>query len=261
MEPSTSTQLESPWYVQAFDETYLRVYAHRTDAEAEARADGIVKLLEAGAGDRLLDVACGEGRYSRAMVRRGLRVAGLDLSRDLLQSAKERSPLLPGTPDYFRGDIRRLPFANQFEAAISMFTSFGYFDSRDDDLAVFRGVARALVRGGRFLIDYLNAHQVRQGLVPEESQDIGNFTLHIRRHIEEDAPAGPVVVKGVEIVDDITGAVENRFEERVRLYTPAEIDSLLADAGMRPVGYVMADTDGSPWSYAADRTVRLAEKR
>ena len=45
MEPSTSPQLDTPWYVQAFDATYLRVYAHRTNEEAEARADGIVKLL------------------------------------------------------------------------------------------------------------------------------------------------------------------------------------------------------------------------
>ena len=193
MEPSTSPQLDTPWYVQAFDATYLRVYAHRTNEEAEARADGIVKLLGVRAGHRVLDVACGEGRYSRALARRGMRVAGLDLSRDLLQEAKERSPMLPGTPDYFRGDIRRLPYRNQFEAAMSMFTSFGYFDSREDDLAVFQGVSRALLPGGRFLIDFLNPMKVREGLVEREAQDIGNFTLHITRRIEEDAPAARCV--------------------------------------------------------------------
>jgi SAM-dependent methyltransferase len=90
-------------------------------------------------------------------------VTGLDLSEDLLAEAKARSPNLPGAPTYLRSDMREIPFFEQFEAVVSLFTSFGYFDDRTDDEKVLEGAARALVPGGRLLLDLPNPAQVRGG--------------------------------------------------------------------------------------------------
>ena len=48
---------EPPWYVKAFDRSWLRLYAHRGDAEAEASAGAIVAHLGVRSGERVLDVA------------------------------------------------------------------------------------------------------------------------------------------------------------------------------------------------------------
>lgn len=255
-----ASPLDDPWFVQAFDHTWLRLYAHRDDTEAAAAAPGISKLLGLKPGQRILDVGCGGGRYARALADRGYRVTGVDLSADLLEVARENSPLLPGKPDYFRCDIRRMPFARQFHAAISMFTSFGYFDRREDDLAIFRGVHRALVSRGRFLVDFLNQSQVRAGLVAEEQRDDGIMRVDVERRIA-DGPFGPCVFKRIHASDSVSGVALASFEERVRLYTADEVDGLLEEVGFTPVGDRYGDVHGAAFDDAAPRLVRVVARQ
>ncbi len=249
-----------PWYVRAFSRAWLRLYAHRNDAEARAQAPAIRRLLGVRAGDRVLDVACGAGRYARALAASGLRVTGVDLSEELLAEARERSPLLPGTPQYVRCDARRLPFSGQFEGAISMFTSFGYFDARGDDLRLFRGVFRALVPGGRFLMDYLHDAHVRATFTPEEKRREDGLDIEVERSIDESSPEGPVVRKRVEIRDASSGRPVSAFTEQVRLYTPDELDALLAESGFEPVGERLGHVDGRPLDADAPRCVRVMRR-
>ena len=251
---------DEPWFVQAFDRTWLRLYSHRGEEEAEAKAGHIVELLALRPNDRVLDVACGAGRYARALQKRGMRVTGIDLSDDLLDVARERAAILPGKPDYLRWDARQLPFAKQFEGAISMFTSVGYFDDAEHDLAIFRGVHRSLLPGRRFLIDFLNEARVRATLVPHEVSEEGTLTIEVRRRIEDTA-SGPTVFKHVEARDRGSGRIETTFEERVRLYTADELGALLTRAGLSQVGDPLGDVDGTPFGPDAPRLVLVAEKR
>lgn len=259
MPPAAPTK--APWWISAFDKRYLKLYAHRDEAEAERRANALMRLLQVGPDDRTLDVACGEGRYARALATRGVRVTGVDISRDLLAEAKERSPILPGSPQYVLRDMRRLPFLNQFDGAISMFTSFGYFDDDAQDLATFRGVARALVPGGRFVLDFMNDAKVRSALVAEETRAVDSLNITIRRWIDEDADSGPRVEKRVEGVSVHMGLVEIEVYESVRLYTLGEVDALLEQAGFELVGEPLGDVDGTPFDALADRLVRVAQAR
>lgn len=249
---------DAPWFVRAFERIYLDLYRHRGDAEAAGHIPLIMEKLHLRVADRVLDVACGGGRHARALARRGIRVTGVDLSEDLLEEARERSPSLPGTPRYLRCDIRELPYASQFEGAISMFTSFGYFREREDDLRVLRGVRRALVAGGRFLIDFLNEPSVRSGLEPFSLEERGRYRVQMDRHIDETAEGGPRVNKRVRVESLQTGLVQADYEESVRLYTPAEIDGLLEDAGLELLGAACGDYDGSPHRDTSPRYIRVA---
>ncbi|MCA9315742.1 MAG: class I SAM-dependent methyltransferase [Planctomycetes bacterium] len=251
---------DEPWYARTFDRAWLRLYAHRNDAEARDDAPAVVRHLGVHPGQRVLDVACGAGRYARALSSLGLRVTGVDLSADLLTEARERSPLLPGAPQYVRGDARHLPFSGQFQGAISMFTSFGYFAAREDDVAIFRGVRRALVPGGRFLVDFLHASHVRSTLEPKSSTRQGTLRIDVEREIDEDAPEGPVVRKHLVARDAGSGQLVAEFDERVRLYLPAEVDALLVEADLELVGDRMGHVDGRPLTDDAPRYVRIARR-
>src|SRR5207244_8733596 len=57
---------------------------------------------------------------------------------------------------FVQGDMRRLRFRGAFDAAISMFTSFGFFDRQEEDREVLRGIARALRPRGTFLMQLFN---------------------------------------------------------------------------------------------------------
>ncbi len=258
--PSAAT-LERPWYATAFTRTWLRLHPHRDDAEARRHAPTIVSLLRLRPGARVLDVACGAGRYARALAACGLAVTGIDLSEDLLAVARSESPNLPGMPLYLRWDARALPFAGQFEGAVSLFTSLGYFEARTDDLLVLRGVARALVPGGAFLLDFLNAADVRARLVAEERLEVPGLVAEVRRRIDEGAAQGPVVVKTVEARIPGTQTLEAAWTERVRLYTPDDVDALLREAGLVPEGARWGSLAGEPFDpVASARLVRVARR-
>jgi SAM-dependent methyltransferase len=253
---------ESPWYVQAFDRAWLDLYPDRSDEEARANAPAIANLLGLQAGESLLDVSCGAGRYARAFAALGMRVTGVDLSKELLEEARRRSGDLPGTPRYFRCDARQMPFARQYDAAVSLFTSIGYFDTRADDLAILKGVRRALVRGGTFLLDFLNEARVRATLVPAETREVGPYHMQIRRRIA-DGPHGACVYKHVEARMGNDQTLVTSFEERVRLYTFAEIRELLSDAGLHLLweegfGDLRGET---PFGPDSERLVCVTEAR
>jgi SAM-dependent methyltransferase len=262
MPPSAppSPPVDSRWWAHAFGRLYLTIYGHRDEAEARRHAPEILRLLEAPFDARILDVACGEGRYSRALQGLGCRVTGVDYSAELLEEARRKSPDLPGTPTYVRGDVRDLPFVSQFDGAISMFTSIGYFDARQDDVRVFEGVRRALVPGGRFLVDFLNAHEVRASLVPESVEDRPPWRVEVRRWIEEPPHRGATVRKSIRVIDTRTDSVEGEVQERVRLYEPDDLEAMLVEAGLDPVGERLGGLDGRPFHASAPRFVRVARR-
>lgn len=247
------------WYATTFSRLWLQLHPHRDDTEARRHAPWIVQRLGLKTGTRILDVGCGGGRYARAFAARGLKVTGVDLSAEMLEDARARSPNLPGMPIYLRWDARALPFSQQFEGAVSLFTSMGYFDTRQDDVQLLRGVARALVPGGTFLVDYLNPSHVRATLVPEERLKVAGYELEIHRSIEESA-AGPQVVKRTQARRSGVTTPEADLLERVRLYEPAELDALLNEAGLAPEGERYGDLDGATFGPESPRHVRVARR-
>ena len=235
------------WFEQWFGEEYLHVYPHRDDEDALR----VVELLEregvAGAGERVLDLACGPGRHVAALGRRGARVVGLDLSRALLFAARRR-----GAGPLVRGDMRRLPFGPAaFDVVLNLFTSFGYFASDGEHEMVVREVARVLRPGGCFVLDFLNAPAVRAGLVPRDESRSGRGTVVQERRISDD---GRFVVKSIHVSDD-----SRTFTERVRLFERADLEAMLAAQGIHAVG-ASGDYDGSPYAPASPRLILLGRR-
>src|SRR5579872_7118671 len=65
----------------------------------------------------VLDLCCGDGRVTKALVRRGFRMTGLDGSERMLSFAKQR---LPRT-EFLLADARTFRLAPRFDAVISVF--------------------------------------------------------------------------------------------------------------------------------------------
>lgn len=216
----------------------------------EAAAAVRLYLETSGPPTRLLDLACGEGRHLRELRRAGIDAVGLDLSLALLRLAR-RSELPPFL--LVRADMRGLPFGDRsFDAVTSFFTSFGYFAAGEEDLQVAREIRRVLEPGGRFLLDYLNASRVRAGLVPEETLELDGGSVHVTRSIEDDA-----VVKRIRIASGQDGR-PRLHEERVRLYEPDELESLLASVGLVTTDR-FGDYEGAPYAFHSSRLVLMGD--
>lgn len=105
---------------------------------------------------------CGFGRHAGPLGRRGYRVVGIDNSPEQLDDARRR---YPGCT-FVLTDMRTPP-AGPYDAILNLWTSFGFFDTREEDLAALTAWARVLAPGGRLVmeIDTLECfeHRARNG--------------------------------------------------------------------------------------------------
>lgn len=234
------------WFEEWFGEEYLQLYPHRNDAEAERAVELIRRTVRLEPGWRVLDVACGAGRHARAFDAAGSQCIGVDLSRTLLRLARRvtAAPLV-------RADMRELPIRpGSMDLTVNLFTSFGYFETDREHRVALDEMCGALRSGGWFVIDYLNAPRVRDTLIPLEHALLGGVHAEVTRTVEED---GAVVVKRIVTEDG------RRFRERVRLFSPGDLSSMLADCGV-VVRHRFGDYDGLPLGASAPRAILMGER-
>ena len=88
----------------------------------EAVSHEVVAAVGVREGETLLDVATGSGNAALEAARRGARVTGLDLTPELLETAKERAAAAQADIELVHGDAQALPFADDsFERVTSVF--------------------------------------------------------------------------------------------------------------------------------------------
>ncbi|MGB9862090.1 MAG: class I SAM-dependent methyltransferase [Candidatus Bipolaricaulaceae bacterium] len=229
---------------------------------AEEEADRLVKLFEVYGvpqGARILDLCCGIGRHAVALAKRGFFVVGVDFSAKFLARAEElaKNAGVQGKTEFVREDIRRLGnFPKQhFQAALSLYTSFGYY-GEEDDKNLLLALRRLVDPGGIFVLDMFSRDSLIRHFVP----------THVIR------------TKSHMVIEEMTFDFERaRFNSRwffflpegegwryageaqvsVRAYALHEIVRMLAEAGWQ---YCAAHggLDMSPYGLEARRLVVVA---
>jgi SAM-dependent methyltransferase len=244
------------WYREFFDDLYLRVYQPLEAPEQVRReVDFIVKALDLPAGAKVLDLCCGQGRHSLELARRGFQVVGVDLSEALLYAARKRAESEGLSVTFLHCDMREIDFADEFDAVINMFTSFGYLESEAEDEKVLGKVAQALKSGGKFLLDVVNRDRLVRDFQAREwhAADEGWLVLEERTF---DHLSGRTETRWVCVARD--GVRYERLSS-VRLYTASELRTMLERAGLK-VTNLFGDYDGSPYSWDSQRLIVVACK-
>lgn len=104
----------------------------------------VVELLAPKAGERILDLGCGDGALSIKLVELGCSVVGVDSSAEMIAAAKLRGL------DAHVLDGQSLQFANEFDA---VFSNAALHWMKDPE-CVIAGVWWALKSGGRFVGEF-----------------------------------------------------------------------------------------------------------
>lgn len=254
---------ERPWYQTFFERDYYDTYyAHHRTAAGGQDEEGtlrqvafVVDALQLENGARVLDLACGYGRHSVELARRGYDVTGLDLSAYHIDLARKVADDAGVRVAWINDDMRNMPVSPPFDAVISVFTSFGYLESDDEDARVVGRIAEALRPGGRFFIDTNNA--VRTLRAFEKSsvtrQDDGTLLIEERAY-------DPLVGRFDATWTRVSPEGDwKQHEIHPRAYTPEELRRMIGSAGMRVVA-AYGDFEGAPLEMDARRAILVAEK-
>jgi SAM-dependent methyltransferase len=150
-----STEIPSDWYRSAFpaEETLKRPWADQTEAEV----DRALVMLGAQGGERVLDMACGTGRHSHELARRGFDVVGVDISPDLLAIAEADAEAESLSASFIAADLRKLDFDQEFDFVLNLNDgAIGYFETEEENHRTFEVIAAALRPGGGNLLQRPN---------------------------------------------------------------------------------------------------------
>jgi SAM-dependent methyltransferase len=243
---------DPPWYQQWFGSDYLQLYQHRSPQEAAQTISWLLSELLLEPPCLVLDLACGFGRHTLELRRRGFQAIGFDLSWPLLRLAgkSDRFQILPRS----RGDMRHLPFRSAaFGLILSLFTSFGYLESHDQDSQVLNECARVLLPDGDFVLDFLNAARVRRSIIPQEEIQLGGLKVTIRRRLDETAAR---IQKQIIIHD---GDRLREYVESVNLYSELELMHMLNSVGIR-VQRKFGDYHGAEHAEDSERLILIGKK-
>jgi SAM-dependent methyltransferase len=221
------TDVDPRWYDGFFEAEWLDYVQPDVDLTLR-QVDFLVEELDLAAGDSVLDVACGRGRHSIELAQRGCRVTGIDLSPRSLELARTAADEAGVRVELRRLDMRELDYDGVFDAALNLFSAFGYFQEAIDDERVLQRIATALRPGGRFVIDTPNpialAHSFRERAWHELDDD--SVLLEQLRH---DQLSGRI--RGTWTVVRGDGS-RSTLEHSARVYAPAELSGLLHRAGL-----------------------------
>lgn len=225
-------------------------------AEVPTVVDNLLKLSSVSPRAKILDICCGVGRHAVELASRGYMVTGIDLTRAYLDAARETAEAVVGrgrgpSPEFLREDARQFLRPGGFDLCINLFTSFGYFATREDDLLMLKTAMKNLVSGGCLVIETTGKETAARDFVREE----------------EFEKAGWQVRTEYEVVGDWEGEL-NRWILRkgstcvdrsfvLRLYSGFEMKNALKEAGFATVD-IYGGLDGRPYDDKADSLVAVA---
>jgi SAM-dependent methyltransferase len=212
---------KSEWFAEWFDSPYYHaLYKYRDQSEAASFLGNLLEYLSLHADARLLDLACGKGRHSFYLNSRGFDVTGVDLSPESIATAQlSANPKLR----FAVADMRKLCLNTQFDVVFNLFTSFGYFESEEENLQVCKRVFEHLKPGGRLVLDYFNAALICPSHLGKMEKDADGFHFSMSKKIE-----GNRIYKDIEVTD---GEKKFHFQEQVQLLNATMLHTLLKNAG------------------------------
>lgn len=246
---------DDPWYKTLFGEDYLRIYEPILTAERTQReVDGIVNVLALPQGSSILDLCCGHGRHAIPLAQRGYKVTGQDLSEVFLHEAEKEAAAKGVHVDWVHSDMRNIPFENEFDAVINIFTAFGYLETQDEDQQVLEQVFKALKPNGLFLLETLHREA---------------FIRHFEPHMIEHHPDGLIVLEernfdlltsrtNVKLTMIYPDGARREYGHAARVYTLTELAQMLNKAGLQVKAYY-GGWDGSELTIDRFRLILLSQ--
>lgn len=238
------------WFSEWFDSPYYHIlYKNRDEQEAERFIDALCTHLQLPTFASIIDIPCGKGRHSIYLHKKGYTVQGADLSPESIKHAKafEQEGLF-----FFNHDMRE-PFAeNKYDAVLNIFTSFGYFDDKKEDIRCIKAFVKGLKPGGILVIDFLNVYKAVRNLQKEDTKIIDGIHFLLKKESDNRH-----IRKIIQFEDK---GRSYSYQEQVALLTKEDFLAYFEEAGLS-LRTVFGDYQLSPFNKeTSDRLILIAQK-
>jgi SAM-dependent methyltransferase len=242
--------MEKPWFESWFASPYYHIlYKGRDEKEAQFFLDNLINLLKPPANAKMLDVGCGRGRHSIYLNKKGFNLTGIDLSEESIAFDKKfENPTLSFQVHNMKETFRE----NYFDYVLNLFTSFGYFDSSEDNSKTIQAHSQALKPGGILVLDYMNSEKVCECFIPSEKKEVEGIKFTVKKKVE-----GGKLIKRISFSDK---GNDYNFEERLSILLLEDFQKLFTLHNLR-ITHTFGDYALNTFDEAkSDRLILIAEK-
>ncbi len=233
--------------------TYPYMFPDTKFINAQTEVMKLLKLVRPK-GNAVLDLCCGPGRCSVPLAKKGYDVTGVDLSPFLLNKAKSYARKAKVNIELIQNDMRDFIRPYEFDLVISMYSSFGYFEDKQEDLLVLKNIFTNLKPGGSLLMDMGSKERLARIFQPTVSNTWPDGTITINKHTVLD---NFTRIKNEWII--IGKNKTSRFEFTDTIYSGQEIIDRLEIAGFKNIK-LYGSLDGDEYGLNAQRLIAVASK-
>jgi len=220
---------KSDWYKKIWS---LDIKNHSWVEDTKQQVDFIIDQLKLLKGQRILDLACGFGRHSLELARRGFYVVGVDITKEYIEDAVKCAKAENLSAHFIHSDIRDIEFCNEFDAVLNLADgAIGYLENDMENLKLFDVIAKALKPGGRHFMDICNA-EYAEFFFPSYSWEAGEKSLSLSQFQWNQKEkimlyGGKTISYGAPL-----DKIEILYGDPIRLYSHEELEMILKDRNM-----------------------------
>ncbi|HSF81890.1 MAG TPA: methyltransferase domain-containing protein [Anaerolineales bacterium] len=222
-------------------------------ASAVQDVDNLLALLGAESPATVLDMCCGPGRHALELAQRGFQVTGVDRTAYYLENARAKANNHGLQVDFILEDMRTFKRPQEFDFAINLYTSFGYFEDQADNQRVLENLYHSLRPGGVLAMEMMGKEVLARIFLERTWDEVGEI-LFLQEHR---------VINNWSQMENrwILLKGDQRYEYTLThwLYSAHELKSMLTRAGFSDLA-IYGDLAGNPYNQTARRMVAVAHR-
>ncbi len=196
-----------------------------------SEVDFIIQALKLKGNENVLDIACGYGRHSLELARRGFKVTGVDSCKLFIDDAKENASKEKLSAEFICSDLRELTFNGHFDVVLNMADgAIGYFETDEENLKTFDLIANSLKPGGKHLMGICSADHAKKHF-PKRHWEAGSQSLSLADFLWNEKDSRMLYRGHVFEFGSTLPTFPDKFpssgDRGIRLYTFEELKSIL----------------------------------
>lgn len=197
---------------------------------AKMEVEFILNHCKLSKNAKILDIPCGAGRHSYHFSKKNYLVTGVDINESCIVTAKKYDQ--QKNSNYLQGDMIRLSdYKNSYNLTCNLYSSFGYFNSDEDNEEVFKELTSTLKPGGYLVMSLSNRSWVLNNYQSDLHFEDGMI------HINQYSNYNPETKynESVFSLEESSGGKNFSSYHRLRLYEPIEIISMYKKFGFNNI--------------------------